>query len=134
MAGAFAIVSGIGLMAAGAGLGIRLKHRQPVAADVRAQFVAALRTGSLATIEQIANAYTIPGNPAANQARILLRAAKQGNVSKADKNIPVDITALYAATLTTGDPSQMRTVAKSLSSKYPHLSGALNDVAAILGA
>jgi hypothetical protein len=132
MAGAIAILTGLGLVAAGAGLGVRRKHREPVAADVRAQFIAALRTGTPVTIERVVNAYTVPGNPARNQAQLLSRAAKLGNVST-EKKTPVDITALYAATLTTGDPAQMRTVAKSLSPKYPHLSGALNDVASILG-
>jgi hypothetical protein len=133
MAGAIAIVTGLGLVAAGAGLGLRKTRRAAVAADVRAQFIAALKTGHLATIERIANAYTSPNNPARHQAAILLRAAKLGDASNTTDKTPIDVKALYSATLTTGDSAQMRTVAKSLSSKYPHLSGALNDVASILG-
>lgn len=130
MAGLAAIVTGIGLVAVGAGVGIHKAHRKPVPADVRAQLMAGLQTGNVATMTQIANAYNVPGNASQHQAQLVLKATK---LTTGDTKLPADIAALYNGTLQSGNAATMRTVAKQLSAKYPHLAGALNDTASILG-
>ncbi len=130
MAGLAAIVTGIGLVGVGAAVGIHKAHRKPVPVDARAQFIAALQSGNVATMTQIANAYNVPGNKSQHQAQLVLRAMK---ATVGDTKIPADVAALYNGTLQSGDPATMRTVAKQLSAKYPHLAGALNDTATILG-
>lgn len=130
MAGLAAIVTGIGLVGVGAAVGIHKAHRKPVPVDARAQFIAALQSGNVATMTQIANAYNVPGNKSQHQAQLVLRAMK---ATVGDTKIPADVAALYNGTLQSGDPATMRTVAKQLSAKYPHLAGALTDTATILG-
>lgn len=130
MAGLAAIITGIGLVGVGAAVGVHKAHRKPVPADVRAQLVAGLQSGSVATMTQIANAYNVPGNAAQHQAQLVLRAMK---ATTQDTKLPADIAALYNSTLQSGAPATMRMVAKQLSAKYPHLAGGLNDTATILG-
>ena len=131
MSGLAAILVGLGVVGVGAGFGVRKAHRKPVAADVRAQFVAGLQSGDVATMQQIATGYNVSGNPSQHQAQIVLRAMKL--TSSTTSKTPADVAAIYNGALQSGAPATMRTVAKQLSAKYPLLSGALNDTATILG-
>lgn len=122
------ILTGIGVVAGGAALGIRASHRRPVSADVAAQLRAALQSTNDATMAAIAKAYE--PTKWKHQALIVQRATK---AATADTKFPSDVKAMYNGALTSGNTTTMRTMAKSFASKYPSLAGNLNDVAQILG-
>lgn len=125
------ILTGIGVVAGGAALGIRAAHRSPVPADVAAQLRAALQSTNDATLAAVVKALETGANGKwKHQGIIVQRATK---VATADAKLPADVKAMYNGALSSGNTTTMRTLAKSLASKYPVLAGNLNDVARILG-
>lgn len=121
------LLTGIGLVAAGAGLAIRSAHRRPVPADVKAQIVATLQ--SQGSFIPLVDAYTKANNPYRHQVTIVAGATSAAN----DAKLPADIAALYRSALQSANPATMKQIASSLSAKNSHLAGLLNDVAKILG-
>lgn len=129
------IIVGAGLVVAGSMAASTASKRRPLPADLRAQVIAAFQTRDQNTIAQVLDAVKNGANGAfKGQAQVLINAIQLGlNALTAESKIPQDVSTQWWAAITSGDPTLMRTMAKSLEPKFNPLSKALLDCARILG-
>jgi hypothetical protein len=129
------IIIGGGLLVGGSLAITHANKRKPLPADLRAQVIAAFQSRNQQTIGLVLEAIkTGAEGRFKGQAEVLGNAIAIGlKASSEPEKTPADVTALWWAAISSGDPATMRKTSDGLRVKYNTLATALLDCARILG-
>jgi hypothetical protein len=103
--------------------------RKPLPADIAGTIRSALASKTDATIQ---SALAAIGDKYPKQVNLIYKAWGATKDHAGKTNVPADIDALYLNSFFSGDPANMKAVAKALDVKYHYLAKHLLDVAGLL--